>query len=52
MWDKVEQADYGEKHLADRQFVQTGNAQVGIIAFSLALIRNWPIMGGYIIDSR
>lgn len=48
MWDKVEtKLVYGENVAQTAQFVQTGNAQIGIIALSLALSPELAKLGGY-----
>jgi molybdate transport system substrate-binding protein len=48
VWDKVEpKLVYGENVAQTAQFVQTGNAQVGIIALSLALSPELAKQGGY-----
>jgi len=48
MWEKVEaKLVYGENIAQTAQFVQTGNAQVGIIALSLALSPELAKQGGY-----
>ncbi|WP_303786968.1 molybdate ABC transporter substrate-binding protein [Azovibrio restrictus] len=48
LWDKVERKlVYGENIAHTAQFVQTGNAQVGIIALSLALNPALADKGGY-----
>ncbi len=48
LWDKVEpKLVYGENIAHTAQFVQTGNAQVGIIALSLALSPELAKQGGY-----
>lgn len=48
LWDKVEpKLVYGENIAHTAQFVQTGNAQVGIIALSLALNPELSSKGGY-----
>ncbi|MDF9392101.1 MULTISPECIES: molybdate ABC transporter substrate-binding protein [Methylococcus] len=48
MWDKVEpKLVYGENIAATAQYVQTGNAQVGLIALSLALNPELVSKGGY-----
>ena len=48
MWDKVEaRLIYGENISQTAQFVQSGNAQVGIIALSLALNPALAERGGY-----
>lgn len=47
-WDKVEaKLVYGENIAHTAQFVQTGNAQVGIIALSLAVNQELASKGGY-----
>jgi len=47
-WDKVEpKLVYGENIAHTAQFVQTGNAQVGIIALSLAVNPELAKKGGY-----
>ena len=48
LWDKVEpKLVYGENIAHTAQFVQTGNAQVGIIALSLAVNPELASKGGY-----
>ena len=48
VWDKVEpKLVYGENIAHTAQFVQTGNAQVGIIALALALSPELASKGGY-----
>lgn len=48
MWDKVQgKLVFGENIAHTAQFVQTGNAQVGIIALSLALNPELSKNGGY-----
>jgi molybdate transport system substrate-binding protein len=48
LWDKVEpKLVYGENIAQTAQFVQTGNAQVGIIALALALSPELASKGGY-----
>jgi len=48
VWDKVEaRLIYGENISQAAQFVQTGNAQAGIIALSLALSPELAKRGGY-----
>ncbi|MDZ7595074.1 MAG: molybdate ABC transporter substrate-binding protein [Thiobacillus sp.] len=48
LWDKVEpKLVYGENIAHTAQFVQTGNAQVGIIALALALNPVLSKQGGY-----
>ncbi len=48
VWDKVEpKLVYGENIAHTAQFVQTGNAQVGIIALSLAVSPELAKQGGY-----
>lgn len=48
MWDKVEpKLVYGENVAQAAQFVQTGNAQAGIIALSLALSPELSKQGSY-----
>jgi molybdate transport system substrate-binding protein len=48
LWEKVEpKLIYGENIAHTAQFVQTGNAQVGIIALSLALSPELATKGGY-----
>lgn len=48
MWDKVQpKLAFGENISHTAQFVQTGNAQVGIIALSLALNPELAKKGGY-----
>lgn len=52
IWDKVEpKLVYGENVAQTAQFVQTGNAQVGIIALSLALSPELAKQGGYALIS-
>ncbi len=52
MWEKVEaKLVYGENVAQAAQFVQTGNAQVGIIALSLALSPELAKQGGYALIS-
>ena len=47
-WDKIEpKLVYGENIAHTAQFVQTGNAQVGIIALSLAINPELAKKGGY-----
>jgi molybdate transport system substrate-binding protein len=48
LWDKVEpKLVYGENIAHTAQFVQTGNAQVGVIALSLAVNPELAGKGGY-----
>lgn len=48
LWEKIEpKLVYGENVAQTAQFVQTGNAQVGIIALSLALNAELVSKGGY-----
>lgn len=48
LWDKVEpKLVYGENIAQTAQFVQTGNAQVGIIALALAVSPELSQRGGY-----
>ncbi len=48
LWEKVEpKLVYGENIAQTAQFVQTGNAQVGIIALSLAVNPELASKGGY-----
>ena len=48
LWDKVEpKLVYGENIAHTAQFVQTGNAQVGIIALALAVSPELSKRGGY-----
>ncbi len=48
LWDKVEpKLVYGENIAHTAQFVQTGNAQVGIIALALAVSPELAAKGGY-----
>jgi molybdate transport system substrate-binding protein len=48
MWDKIEpKLIYGENIAHTAQFVQTGNAQVGIIALALAVNPELASKGGY-----
>ena len=48
LWEKVEaKLVYGENIAHTAQFVQTGNAEVGIIALSLALSPELAGKGGY-----
>ena len=48
VWGKVEsKLVYGENVAQTAQFVQTGNAQIGIIALSLALSPELAKLGGY-----
>ena len=48
IWEKVEpKLVYGESISHTAQFIQTGNAQVGIIALSLALNAELASKGGY-----
>jgi molybdate transport system substrate-binding protein len=48
LWDKVEpKLVYGENIANTAQFVQTGNAQIGIIALSLAVNAELADKGGY-----
>lgn len=54
LWDKVEpKLIYGENIAATAQYVQTGNAQVGVIALSLAVNPELSSKGGYaLIDDK
>ncbi len=48
LWEKIEpKLVYGESISHTAQFIQTGNAQVGIIALSLALNAELASKGGY-----
>lgn len=48
LWDKIEpKIVYGENIAATAQYVQSGNAQVGIIALALALSPELASKGGY-----
>ncbi|MBP6676750.1 MAG: molybdate ABC transporter substrate-binding protein, partial [Vitreoscilla sp.] len=48
VWDKVEpKLVYGENIAQTAQYVQTGNAQVGVLALSLALSAELASKGGY-----
>lgn len=48
LWDKIEsKLVYGENIAQTTQFVQTGNAQIGIIALSLALSPELAAQGKY-----
>lgn len=48
LWEQIEpKLVYGENIAHTAQFVQTGNAQVGIIALSLALSPELARLGGY-----
>jgi molybdate transport system substrate-binding protein len=48
LWEKVEpKLVYGENIAHTAQFVQTGNAQVGVIALSLAVNPELASKGGY-----
>lgn len=50
MWDKVQsKLVFGENIAHTAQFVQTGNAQIGIIALSLALNPQLAKKGGYVL---
>lgn len=50
LWEKVQsKLVYGENIAHTAQFVQTGNAQVGIIALSLALNPTLARQGGYFL---
>lgn len=50
IWDKVQgKLVFGENIANTAQFVQTGNAQVGIIALSLALNPELATSGGYFL---
>ncbi|HEU0234758.1 MAG TPA: molybdate ABC transporter substrate-binding protein [Gallionella sp.] len=50
MWEKVEtKLIFGENISQTAQFVQTGNAQIGIIALSLALNPELANHGGYML---
>jgi len=52
VWDKVEaKLVFGENVAQTAQFVQTGNAQVGIIALSLALSPELAKQGSYVLIS-
>ena len=52
VWEKVEaKLVYGENVAQAAQFVQTGNAQAGIIALSLALSPELAKQGGYALIS-
>ena len=52
VWEKVEaKLVYGENVAQAAQFVQTGNAQAGIIALSLALSPELARQGGYALIS-
>ena len=52
VWEKVEaKLVYGENVAQTAQFVQTGNAQVGIIALSLALSPELARQGSYVLIS-
>jgi len=52
VWEKVEsKLVYGENVAQAAQFVQTGNAQVGIIALSLALSLELAKQGSYALIS-
>lgn len=52
VWNKVEtKLVYGENVVQTAQFVQTGNAQIGIIALSLALSPELAKLGGYALIS-
>ena len=52
MWEKVEaKLVYGENVAQTAQFVQTGNAQAGIVALSLALSPELAKRGGYALIS-
>jgi len=52
VWEKVEaRLVYGENVAQAAQFVQTGNAQAGIIALSLALSPELAKQGGYALIS-
>ena len=52
VWEKVEpRLVYGENVAQAAQFVQTGNAQVGIIALSLAFSPELAKQGGYALIS-
>lgn len=53
VWDKVEaKLVYGENVAQTAQFVQTGNAQIGIVALSLALSPELTKQGGYALISN
>jgi molybdate transport system substrate-binding protein len=48
LWDKVEpKLVYGENIAQTAQFVQSGNAQVGVLALSLAVNQELASKGGY-----
>lgn len=50
LWEKIEpKLVYGENIAHTAQFVQTGNAQVGIIALALALNPELAKKGGYLL---
>lgn len=50
IWDKIEsKLVYGENIAQAAQFVQTGNAQIGIIALSLAVNPEFTSKGGYFL---
>lgn len=52
VWEKVEaKLIYGENVAQTAQFVQTGNAQIGIVALSLALSPELAKQGGYALIS-
>ena len=52
LWEKLEsKLVYGENIAHTAQFVQTGNAQVGIIALSLAVNPELAGKGGYFLIS-
>lgn len=52
VWEKVEaKLVYGENVAQTAQFVQTGNAQAGIVALSLALSPELARQGGYALIS-
>jgi len=53
VWEKIEaKLVYGENIAQAAQFVQTGNAQVGIIALSLALSPELAKRGSYALIQR
>jgi molybdate transport system substrate-binding protein len=50
LWDKVEsKLIFGENIAATAQYVQTGNAQVGLIAQSLAISQELASKGGHVL---
>lgn len=52
LWDKVEpKLVYGDNIAQTAQFVQTGNAQVGVIALALAISPELSSKGGYFLIS-